>query len=53
LFESAFVSDIEVDVVIDADTVWCCCRVAVGVEDALVECVAKGPFESWPFLPAE
>ena len=50
-FEPADVGDIDIDVIVNIDTVRCRCWVAVCIEDALVEGIAKGPCELWPFLP--
>jgi hypothetical protein len=53
LFELPDIGSVEIDVIVDVDAMRCWCRFAVYVEDALVEGIAKGPFEPWPFLPAK
>jgi hypothetical protein len=53
LFEAAFVGNIEVDVIVNVDTMGPWRGVTMCVEDALVEGVTKGPCKPWPSLPAE
>ena len=50
MFEAALVCHIEVDVVVNVDTMWCRGGVALGVKDAFVQRVAKGPCERMPLL---
>jgi hypothetical protein len=51
LFKSAFVGDVEVDVIVDVDTVWSRSGFSTLVEEALVEGIAEDPCESCCFLP--
>jgi hypothetical protein len=53
LFEAALVGHIEVDVVVDVDTLWRQGGVSLGIKDAFVQRIMKSSCEMRPLLAVD
>ena len=51
LLKAAGVGDIDVDVIVDIDSMWSRCWLPKGIQDTWVESIVEGVDESWFALP--